>query len=169
MLDSPAVSYNGSLIFDYGKYFGNYREIYDNCYPTIQFKPLTLDYSDLVSFEVTDNLGNVICSYDLTSFANSTSPDIAIAVDSSLQLGDLNYNGNLDSGDESIMISYLSSNGILSNVQFVIGDINQDGIINMKDKSLLRLLIAGVDISSMSEDFLEQVYEELFQDDDIEW
>ena len=162
MIGQNYVDLEGSIIIDYYRLFHYYSQIYDGCYPYLKLTPTSIDYSDLVSFDITDNLNNVINSVDLSYLWNSNSTSETIFIDASLQKGDLNYDGVINNLDIALLRSYISGAIDYSNVQLFLADLNSDGHLSSRDLQMLKLLVAGINPSEMTDYEIDAIYNQLF-------
>lgn len=118
-----ADKYNGKILFDYG-YLCDPITSYLNGYNWyVNFTNGSANYN----FKVVDNLEQVLANYGsmnnvLTKYLNINTA-----------LGDVNYSGNLTHDDTLLIQRYLLHLETFSNLQKIIADYNQDGIINMLD------------------------------------
>lgn len=85
-----------------------------------------------------------------------------------LQLGDLDYNGSLTSADVDLLLSIIVKNTEPSHLQTVLGDMNQDGRINIIDViTLNQLLQSNHAITSEELNAMYNKYQEYFQKNGI--
>lgn len=73
-------------------------------------------------------------------YTNSVNPK---HVTINTRVGDINYNGVINNYDAQMIIGYDASTIQLSNLQKILADFNQDGIINMADYVGIQQYIAG--------------------------
>ena len=70
----------------------------------------------------------------------------------SLQKGDIDIDGDIDSDDLSLLTQYLSATLTPSNIQRFLADINGDGALTIRDLTALRRLIAAQDPDWIDDD-----------------
>lgn len=128
--------FNGNMYFDYDEFAS---PIKDHCKYYYWFAHLAgISSGDSFSFAILDNLGNIIKSN------KSFEKNISIASCGhyiSIEKGDVNYDGKIDSNDENIVNNYNLRIINFSNVQNYIGDFNNDGKVTGADTVALRRYI----------------------------
>jgi|GEM_PF-580267 len=158
-----STSYTGSLLFDYYKVVPDYSAVYNNCLIGFYFATPIEDeneipyYNGSASFEITDNLGNVISSANLDNMMTISETDYRFTLDISLDLGDLDYDRDLTWDDYYILRDYIIGVSDLSNVQKFLADMNGDGKVQMKDLNLLRAIL--------NEQYQTDFVDDIFVDD----
>jgi hypothetical protein len=102
-----------------------------------------------ISCKLVDNLNNTIKTYYSGGSVNGTSNSYTTLLN--LTRGDVDYSGILTLSDADAITDYLAHIIDFSNVQKVLADYNNDGIVDSTDVSALRLylLSKGVDVSSL--------------------
>jgi len=144
--------YYGSLVFpltpstNYGNYYDD-----NDCF--INLIPLT-DFSySLSSYKVYDDK-NLLINESLLPVSLNTLQNNYTYVDTSTQIGDLNYDWVFDNTDVNYMKSFLASATVPSNIQRFLADINGDGYLSVMDLVLLKHLVNGDDLSTLDEEDL---------------
>ena len=125
---TTGFGHDGTIVFDYKKapisdYIHEYewRVKYHDSYK-----------NKSASFYLTDDLGNRISDWGVLNGENSyVYNDVAIS------MGDLNYDGIVNSSDAQLVLQYAAKIIELSNVQMYLGDINVDGTVNAVDANLI--------------------------------
>ena len=102
-----------------------------------------------ISHRIVDNLNNTICSTCSGEVVNCSTKDTSAAI--SFALGDVNYSGNLTQDDATLIMSYIAGNTTFSNVQIVLADFDQDGVVGIADVIALQQYLAnrGFDTSAI--------------------
>ena len=130
-------TYRGSFFCDYGdlctpihsqaiSYLSGY-DWYTN------FSSLNCNYR----LKIIDNKQNLLAT---SVYTNSTNPKHVMV---NTRIGDVNYNGVINSYDAQMVMGYDASTVQLSHLQKVLADFNQDGVINMSDYVGIIQYIAG--------------------------
>ncbi|MFR0879870.1 MAG: C1 family peptidase [Oscillospiraceae bacterium] len=136
--------YNGTVIFDYGALDEPLTQLLDGYYYGAMIENINDSYStrfEGMSFQITDDKLNIIKKL------SSVNPELANCLTKtaseqiSLKIGDVNYDGVLDSKDSQILIDYVLNLTTLSTVQNYIGDISEDGVVTATDLVLLNKMI----------------------------
>lgn len=126
--NSTEVSYDGTIVFDYNRSPISYILGYD-----WRVAYHESDESSKAYFSLTDDLGNTIKYFGLLdgSTGGFTSEHVAI------NMGDVNYDGSINSTDAQLVLKYASKAILFSKAQKYIGDMNADGVVNAIDASLI--------------------------------
>ena len=136
--------YNGTLLFDYGTLDEPLTQLLDGYYYGVMIENINDSYStrfEGMSFQITDDKLNIIKKL------SSVNPELANCLTKtaseqiSLKIGDVNYDGVLDSKDSQILIDYVLNLTTLSTVQNYIGDISEDGVVTATDVVLLNKML----------------------------
>ncbi len=136
--------YEGTLLFDYGTLDEPLTKLLDGYYYGIKIENIGDSYStkfEGMSFKITDDKLNVIKNI---SSLNSELASRLVKTESEqikLKIGDVNYDGVLDSKDSQILTNYILNMTVLSTVQNYIGDISEDGVVTATDLVLLNKMI----------------------------
>ncbi len=131
---------SGDLLFDLSDYYCpldgsyNYRLLFIKIVKNIGGN---INISSISLFDDQERLiKNVSPGFNMNS-VNS----IVITDEILLIKGDLDYDGQLTQNDKSLIQAYIVGNYDLSYLQYFLGDLNGDGIINSRDALLLTQLI----------------------------
>ena len=94
-----------------------------------------------MSFKITDDKLNVIKNFTSlnSTLANSLTKTASEQIN--LKIGDVNYDGVLDSKDSQILTNYILNMTVLSTLQNYIGDVSEDGVVTATDLVLLNKMI----------------------------
>ena len=129
-------SYNGSLVLDYdglddpvnicrsGFYFG--VDIIN------QYSTNNASFSN-VSFKVIDNKFNVVKQISSLPINISNGNNACKSAKIACKKGDLNYDGKITADDSTLLMNYCAMIIDLSNLQYYLGDYNNDGDVNVTD------------------------------------
>ncbi|MFR0879868.1 MAG: dockerin type I domain-containing protein [Oscillospiraceae bacterium] len=136
--------YNGTLIFDYGTLDEPLTQLLSGYYYGLKIENISDSYStrfDGMSFKITDDKLNVIKNFTSlnSTLANSLTKTASEQIN--LKIGDVNYDGVLDSKDSQILTNYILNMTVLSTLQNYIGDVSEDGVVTATDLVLLNKMI----------------------------
>ncbi len=129
------LSFNGYFYFDYSS-LATPISNYLTGYKWFLYSDLS-STDDIVKFRMIDNLIKPITAY--TTLSNAQKGSLYRSI--SLIKGDLDYSGAITSSDVTILNNYLASLSEISNLQKCLADINNDGVVNVRDVSALNGLI----------------------------
>ncbi len=132
----PVLNFLGKIYFDYDDFAS---PIEDYCTGYYWLANLTnISSNDTFYLAIIDNMSNVIKSNKSFTKSGSTA---SCSHNISIQKGDVNYDGKIDSNDENIVNNYNLQIVKFSNVQHYIGDFNNDGRVTGADTVALRRYI----------------------------
>lgn len=103
----------------------------------------------ITSFKLVDNRNNTISSYGSSTTINGNAQSYFTS--SNLAYGDVDYSGILTQDDATLIMSYIAGNTTFSNVQIVLADFDQDGVVGIADVIALQQYLAnrGFDTSAI--------------------
>jgi C1A family cysteine protease len=104
-----------------------------------------------VSCKIVDDLDNTIQTYCTNDYIDGTYHTHSTPLN--LNRGDVDYSNILTLNDADIITDYIAHIINLSNVQKVLADYNNDGLVDLTDVTSLKLYLAskGIDISPIDE------------------
>ena len=126
-----AANYNGTLVFDYTDLMDSLASDASGRYWYIKL----YGTRNSGSFKITDNFSNKI-SKVLTPKNGEN------VVTFTTTVGDVNYDGKIDSNDVSKLIDYNLGRIELSDLQHYLGDFDKDGVVSLSDVTALSQYIA---------------------------
>jgi len=127
-------SFNGTLVFDY-------LDFDDIINPNTSYNWM-LNLTNLNSANITGNLtykivdnkqNNISSTYSILNNANQKT----LSISKSFKKGDLNYDGHLTNADVVIIQEKDAGIRILSDLQNSLGDMNNDGVVDLVDAFLI--------------------------------
>lgn len=127
-------SFNGTLVFDY-------LDFDDIINPNTSYNWM-LNLINLNSANITGNLtykivdnkqNNISSTYSILNNANQKT----LSISKSFKKGDLNYDGHLTNADVVIIQEKDAGIRILSDLQNSLGDMNNDGVVDLVDAFLI--------------------------------
>lgn len=128
--------YNGSLVFDYGD-LDDPVNICNNGYyygvDVINHSSTNNASFSNVSFKVIDNKFNVVKQISSLPTSISNGNNACESVRIACQKGDVNYDGQVTADDSSLLMNYCAMIIDLSNLQYYLGDYNNDGDVSVTD------------------------------------
>lgn len=122
------IPYDGYILFDYGSFTEPISQHICGYNWHIRLDNIQSN-STVASLSLIDNMGNTISGYNHLTSGNI----MTLFKNVSLQRGDVNYDGLVDSSDSMILLNYVSMITKFSNLQKVLGDYNNDGEVNITD------------------------------------
>ncbi len=141
MSEATTMPYNGTLVVDYGKF--------DDMFPgsangfNWYIKLINDSYKGSitnVSYKITDNKGNLVRDFGI--IATSIPKNGGTVLDYellNLQLGDVDYSETLTDEDAQMILSIAVGWDEISDLQALLADYNEDGLINARDAAALRV------------------------------
>lgn len=136
-----AVSYDGTMVFDYGDLTESLIDFYQEFYPRILLNDTYADDYRVTDkgMKITDNLGNVLCDFGASTWVINGS-SYAPTWLASLKKGDINLDRKVNCADVEAIIKYCTDvaagrKPVLSNLQFFLADVDNDGHISLNDSS----------------------------------
>lgn len=142
-----AVSYDGTMVFDYSDLTESLIDFYTNFQLRISLNDISGDGYEITykGMKITDNLGTVLTDFG-TFGLNPDGSSYAPLAYKSLKKGDINLDGILTLADASDILSVAADLGAgndpsISNLQFFLADVNNDGKINASDASTVLSMI----------------------------
>ncbi len=142
-----AVSYDGTMVFDYGDLTESLIDFYSNFQLRISLNDISSDGYEITykGMKITDNLGTVLTDFG-TLGLNPDGSSYAPLAYKSLKKGDINLDGILTQADASAILSVAADLGAgndpsISNLQYFLADVNNDGKITASDASAVLSMI----------------------------
>lgn len=134
-----AVSYDGTMVFDYGDLTESLIDFYESFDLRISLQDTYSDGNEITykNMKITDSLGNVLSNHGtlgLNPDGSSYAPMSRIR----LSKGDVDFNGTVTVDDVIILQDYLLGKQTLSYLQYFLADMNNDGSVDVFDSILLR-------------------------------
>ena len=137
------VFYDGTMVFDYGDLTESLIDFYNQ----VDLRILLNDaYNDgyeatYKGMRITDNLGNLLADFGELGL-NPDGSSYAPLWRCKLQKGDINLDKKVTTEDAQAILQYYSDNAaqnnpVISNLQFFLADMNNDGSVNISDASLV--------------------------------
>lgn len=122
-----------------------------------------------VSYKIVDDKDTTVKNSTVSNLVVNSGSNNSFYTTLNLQLGDLNYSGGLTSDDANILLSIVTEIIEPSHLQTVLGDMNQDGDIDIMDViALNKLLLNSKAISAEEINAMFAQYEEYFRANGIE-
>lgn len=133
------VSYDGTMVFDYGDLTESLIDFYENFDLRISLNDTYSDGNKIEykNMKITDSLGNVVSDYgklNLNLDGSSYAPISRIR----LSKGDVDLNKNITVDDAIILQDYLLGKQAISYLQYFLSDMNDDRSVDVFDLSLLK-------------------------------
>lgn len=133
------VSYDGTMVFDYGDLTESLIDFYENFDLRISLNDTYSDGNKIKykNMKITDSLGNVVSDYgtlNLNLDGSSYAPTSRIR----LSKGDIDLNKNITVDDAIILQDYLLGKQKISYLQYFLSDLNNDGSVDIFDLSILK-------------------------------
>lgn len=134
-----AVSYDGTMVFDYGDLTESLEDFYECFDLRISLKDTYSDGNEITykNMKITDSLGNVLSDFG-TLGLNPDGSSYAPLSRIRLSKGDVDFNKTVNVDDAIILQDYLLAKQKFSYLQYFLADLNNDGSVNVFDLTLLK-------------------------------
>lgn len=137
------VFYDGTMVFDYGDLTESLIDFYDILHLRIMLSDTYKDgyKATYKGMKITDNLGNSLTKFS-TNGLNPDGSSYAPTWLGGLKKGDINLDKKVTKEDAEAILQYYAdsmalNNPVISNLQFFLADMNNDGSVDISDSSLV--------------------------------
>lgn len=137
---AEAVPFNGTLVLDYTDLLNPINLCSYGFYYGLKINNHSSTSTDVftnISYKIVDNLFNTICNFNIPSTLSNGGYQI-LSQKMQLKKGDVNYDGVITAEDVQYLMDYVLGANELSNVQYYLGDYDNDGRVNTTDIVIMR-------------------------------